>query len=150
MRLKLSCLCLLVFGGVSFAAGAEDHSAFLKTLDGKSALMKRCADMARALEKIPVPPNHADAKSVVATHMLLKTPPTVDPVHMQFETTVKRMDLDFQRCGDELFKDLGQVEPKVVPFLGQVKGQKLTPAEQKAIATSLGGYHAAKQDLHTA
>lgn len=150
MRLDLSCVCLLLSGAVSFAAIAQDHSPFLKQLDAKSAQMKRCADLARALEKIPVPPQHAEAKAAIATHALLKTPPMVDPVHANFEMTVKRMDQDFMRCGDELFKDLGQVEAKIGPFMAELKKQKPADAQQKAISQSMVGYMKAKHNLHEA
>ena len=55
MKLVLSSLCLVVLGAVSTASMAQDNAAFLKQLDAKSAMMKRCADMARALEKKATP-----------------------------------------------------------------------------------------------
>ena len=55
MKLKVSTLSLLVLAAFSTAALAVDPG-YQKQLDMKAANMTRCADIARALEKIPVPP----------------------------------------------------------------------------------------------
>ena len=152
MKLKVTPLCLLALGALSTAVGAQDNSAYLKQLDMKSAQMKRCADIARALEKIPVPPKHAEAKNVAATNALVQNrgAAPIDPVHAQFESTVKGMDQDFLRCGDDLFKDLAPIESRLKPFIDGVKRQKLAENDQKAVSQSLGGYMKAKQDLQAA
>jgi hypothetical protein len=151
MRLKLSSLCVLALSAFVSAAFAQD-AAYLKQLNDKSAQMKRCAEIARQLEKIPVPPNHAEAKNVAASNALVKSTvaPVIDPVHANFEATVKRMDQDFAKCGGDLFRDLGQVESKLKPFMEQVKAKKPAEAEMKAISQTLGGYMSAKEDLQAA
>jgi len=173
MKRILTSLCLAMLGAVSSATVAQDK-AVMKQLDAKSAQMKRCADIARALEKIPVPAKHAEAKNVAASHAMVrerpapapvgaktsmaattavereKAAPPMDPTHTQFEGTVKRMDQDFMKCGDELFKDLAQVEAKLKPFMEQAKKQKMAEAEMKAVSASVGGYMKAKQDLQAA
>jgi|SRR5687768_9431139 signal transduction protein with GAF and PtsI domain len=172
MKRILTSLSLALLGAVSAAAVAQDK-AVMKQLDAKAAQMKRCADIARELEKIPVPPKHAEAKNVAASKAVAKEqkiePPSeakakaatvaverektaapVDSTHAQFEANVKRLDQDFMKCGNELFKDMRQVEAKVKPFMEQVKKQKLAEAEMKAVSASIGGYMKAKQDLQAA
>jgi hypothetical protein len=173
MNRILTSLCLAVLGAVSSAAIAQDK-AVTKQLDAKSAQMKKCADIARSLEKVPVPPKHAEAKNVAASHAMARerpapaptgaktsmaattavererAAPPIDATHTQFEATVKRMDQDFMKCGDELFKDLAQVEAKLKPFMEQAKKQKMAEAEMKAISASVSGYMKAKQDLQAA
>ena len=151
MKHVIPSLCL-VLGALSTAAVAQDNSAYLKQLDMKAAQMKRCADIARALEKIPVPPKHAEAKNVAASNALVQNrgAPPIDPAHAQFEATVQKMDQDFKGCGNELFKDLAPLESRLKPFIEGVKKQKLAEPEQKAIGKSLGGYMAAKEDLQAA
>jgi hypothetical protein len=153
MKLIRFSACLLAASAISTMAFAQDHSAFLKQVDGKAMQMKRCADIARALEKIPVPPKHAEAKNVAASNALIpdqKKHSTIDPVHKNFDANVRRMDQDLQNCGVELFKDLGSVEAKLKPFMEQVKKEKLPEAQMKAVSQSLGGYMKAKQDLQEA
>ncbi len=174
MKRILTTLSLAVLAAVSTAAAAQDK-AVLKQLDAKSAQMKKCADIARSLEKIPVPAKHAEAKNVAASHAMVRERPGAAPggaktsgaaatvavereraappmeaTHAQFETTVKRMDQDFSKCGDDLFKDLAQVEAKLKPFMEQAKKQKMPDAEMKAVSASVGGYMKAKQDLQAA
>jgi hypothetical protein len=152
MKLNLPSLCLVVLGALSTTALAQDNAAFLKQVDAKSAQMKRCADIARALEKIPVPANHAEAKNIAASSAIAKekVAPVIDPAHANFEAAVRRMDQDFGKCGNELFKDLAQVEGKMKPFMEGVKKQKMADAEQKSVSQSLGGYMKAKEDLQSA
>lgn len=152
MKHVIASFCLVVLGAFPAAALAQDNSAYLKQLDTKSAQMKRCADIARALEKIPVPPKHAEAKNIAASAAIArdKAAPAIDPVHAQFEATVQRMDQDFLKCGNELFKDLAPLEARLKPFIEGVKKQKLAEPEQKAVSMSLGNYMKAKQDLQAA
>lgn len=173
MKRILTTLSLAVLAAVSTAAVAQDK-AVMKQLDAKSAQMKKCADIARSLEKIPVPAKHAEAKNVAASHAMVRErpgatqggakasgaaatavperapAPPMEASHAQFESTVKRMDQDFQKCGDELFKDLAQVEAKLKPFMEQAKKQKMAEAEMKAVSASVSGYMKAKQDLQAA
>ena len=153
MRLDtISRACLLALGGFVSAAFAQD-AAYLKQLDAKSAQMKKCADIARAMEKIPVPAKHAENKNRAANAALAKDKdrgPAPDVAHLSFESQVKRMDMDLQKCGDDLYKDMAQVEGKMKPFMEGAKKAKMAEAEQKAVSQSLGGYMKAKQDLQEA
>lgn len=149
VKINFALSALVALALASPTAFAQDP-AYLKQLDAKSDNMKRCGDIARWLEKVPVPPNHADQKAVAATQKLLQKPVQIDPVHAQFEATVKAKDQEFRQCGIELFKDLAAIDGKLKSFMEQAKKQKLKEAEEKAIAATLTKYMAAKEDLHEA
>jgi len=152
MKIIQSAVLLLALGAASsLALAQEDRGRFVAQMDIKTRQMNKCSDVARALEKIPMPVNVAHERVVASGRAVTANAAQTDPVFVAFEDSVKRMDGELRTCGAELFKDFTAFDDRVKPFLGGLMKQTtLTDADKKAVAQSVGNYQKAKADLQAA